>query len=262
MENFNLDSNQPGQQFVQEIWARLRHVIPEIPAAVVLVSDSIGRRAKLGHFAPTAWRARGRKRHEVSISPDQFASAPALLATFLHEAAHAILYTRRYPGGARKHRLGGVGADGDYHRAEFRDQCIRLGLRCEFGSKRRGWNLTDWPVSGVPSQYSEIVAFIEQNRPLGTSRREPRKPGPKPLPKSGHVRLVCRCMIGPRSIYVSPTVVEKGGILCEYCRAQFQPPVKERKRPRARNERGGPVAVAKPMRPDGTDDGAKPTAIV
>ena len=68
MENFNLDSNQPGQQFVQEIWARLRHVIPEIPAAVVLVSDSIGRRAKLGHFAPTAWRARGRKRHEVALA--------------------------------------------------------------------------------------------------------------------------------------------------------------------------------------------------
>ena len=114
--------------------------------------------------------------------------------------------------------------------------------------------------SSQPIQRDRCVHRAEPA--AGNLKARTKQAGPQATAQIRHVRLVCRCMIGPRSIYVSPTVVEKGGILCEYCRAQFQPPVKEGKRPRARNERGGPVAVAKPMRPDGTDDGAKPTAIV
>ena len=204
------------QKFLNEVWSRLRAAAPQIPVAIVLAADSDARRRHRGLFAPHVWRARGRKRHEVSISPDLFPSTPELLATFLHEAAHAILY-------GHKTHPGGVGRDGYYHRKEFRIQCRKLGLECSFLSNRHGFSITTWPASGIPKQYTNVARYINRHRPLGTGKESPSPPGSRPLPQSGHVKLMCRCTKEARCIYVRRAIANDRNILCTVCGSRFQP---------------------------------------
>jgi len=198
---------------LEEIWRQLQRIVPEIPDVVVVAADLGGRRRKRGHFAPCVWRARGRRRHELSISPDLFSSASGLLATIVHEAAHAIIY-KRGDGGA------GVGAGGYYHLKEFRNECRRLGLDCEYLNGRYGWTVTHWPKTGVPQRYTSVLTFIQANRILGTGAIRPRVERGRPTPKSGHLRLVCNCP-RERCVYVTPATAKQGGITCSQCNSPF-----------------------------------------
>ena len=142
-------------------------VIPGLPRAVVIPMDARGRRAALGHFAPSTWRVHGPERaHEVAISPHLFGSPDDLLATLLHEAAHAWLYVASDDDAAH---VGGVGRDRRCHRREFRDACRHLGLACEFHNGRYGWTATGWPETGVPDRYLTVLRILGQ-LPWGASR--------------------------------------------------------------------------------------------
>lgn len=137
---------------------------PCLPQVVVVIFAAGTRPSLRGHFANCVWRtASDGQGHEVAIDPNLFEQPEELLATMLHEAAHALLHDWGLNGGC--------GEDGYYHRVEFRNVCRRLGLECDFSNRRYGWNRTRWPVAGVPERYGRIVVMLRQELPWGRNTR-------------------------------------------------------------------------------------------
>src|SRR5215210_7413101 len=84
---------------IEQAWGELRNQISDLPPVVIVVLASAARKRKLGHFARSTWLDKeGQKAHEVAISPDLFQRPEGLLATLLHEAAHAYLFHRQPEG--------------------------------------------------------------------------------------------------------------------------------------------------------------------
>jgi hypothetical protein len=206
-----------ASRILEQAWEGLRKVIPGLPSAVLLPMDADGRRRKWGHFAPSTWRVRGpRHAHEVAISPALFSTPEELLATMLHEAVHALLYETDRSG----RHIGGVSADGYYHRHEFRDACVKLGLGCWYAHGRYGWTRTGWPSEGVPARYAGVVKVLAK-LPLGGGLGRRRRVEVRPTPPAGRVRLQCACA-PVRAIYVARSQVERGVILCTVWQTAFQ----------------------------------------
>ena len=172
----------------------------------------------LGHFDPNSWKApRPGQAHEIAINPRLFETPDELLGTLVHEAAHALLFATA---GKRATHVAGCGPDGFYHRTEFRDACSELGLECRFRNRRYGWATTQWPRTGPPAKYDQILAML-RDMPLGTGTIARRRQIGKPLPKAGHIRLTCNC---DRAIYLTPRAFGEGPITCGNCGRPFRKP--------------------------------------
>ena len=201
---------------LESAWRQLRTVESSIPDAVIVLIDGSKRNRKHGHFLVSSWKARGRRWiHEVAISPNLFDDPTGLLATMLHEAAHACLW--------EEGKRGGMGSSGYYHTKVFRDRCTEFGLKCEFYNTRYGWTLTSWPSKVLPIQYRDIRDNLKKTLPFGSGvgRRAP--VSGKPLPKSGRSKLECKCS-KPRRIFVPNSEIELGGIICSLCEEVFRQP--------------------------------------
>lgn len=146
---------------LERAWQMLRKLYPELPQAVIVIISADRRRGRLGHFSGAQWRYRAPQRiHEVGVSPDLFRQYEDLLEVLLHEAAHAILY--------KQDASAGCGSGGYYHRHEFRDKCIALGLECKFRNTRYGWTDTQWPPRRkVPTRYQGVLSYLRRHLPLG-----------------------------------------------------------------------------------------------
>jgi hypothetical protein len=189
----------------------------KLPLVVIMVLSAGDRTRKYGHLGHNTWEYRGKQRRsEVGINSLLFKTPESLLATMLHEAAHAAL--------SDNHNAG-MGSSRYYHTKKFRDTCFKLGLHCEFKDTRYGWTITSWPNDRIPKQYAPVVQYLKQNLPMGTSGSW-FKPKGKTLPKSGHIRLECSCKIhAENSILITKTMLKritrKGGIRCEICKTLF-----------------------------------------
>jgi SprT-like family len=199
---------------MEDAWESLRKIYPQLPRVVIVILSDGDRGYKWGHFSlNSGWRYRQQKRtYEVGINPRLFRYHKDLLETLLHEAAHAILH--------KKH--GGVSADGYYHNKLFRNACNELLLSCEFYNTRYGWTNTHWDNGQVPKLYMPILKKLKAELPMGVEGRKPPEIPGYELPLSGHIRLTCGCF--RRSIYVSKSVAEKGGVFCSFCEKKFQMP--------------------------------------
>lgn len=201
---------------LEAVWQRLGEQIHGLPGAVVLILHAHASRR--GHFSPSTWKyVADRNVHEVAVNPNLFETPAELLATLVHEAAHAVLFEGNP---ARINHCGGCSRDGYYHRREFRDQCRLLGLECGFVNNRYGWCRTWWPEGGVPDRYSAILNLLTNSLPWGTGAQPIFRVRTRETPKSGHVKLVCKCS-PPRRIYSTKSVLVKGGIRCECCNTNF-----------------------------------------
>ena len=205
------DRGSTATKCLEEAWAQLRLLIPRLPNAVIVLIDAATRQHRRGHFAQSTWKSRGRSNsHEIGISPVLFEHPAELLATMLHEAAHALNHENRIRDCSDRY----------YHRKEFRDTCLSLGLACWFTNTRYGFASTSWPETGaIPACYSSILDHLTMGMPRGAGLRQLAKARGKPLPKSGHVRLMCRCR---RVIYAGRTVADQGAISCSICRTDFR----------------------------------------
>ena len=200
---------------LEKSWSALCKVEPRIPTAVLTLVDARSRLGVRGYFADTQWKKPGRRggAHEVAISPQLIGQASHLLATILHEAAHAILFEAG--------KNAGVGSTRYYHTKVFRDQCIELGLECFFHNTRYGWTITQWPRGdGVPKRFLPALRILEC-LPSGTEKcRIVRRSGGR-LPPAGRTKLICKCSDEKRVIYVPNLVAAVGGIACSICNQAF-----------------------------------------
>jgi len=177
------DRGSTATKCLEEAWTKLRALIPGLPQAVIVLLDVRARSHLRGHFSHSTWKTYGRSNsHEIGISPALFEDPKKLLATLLHEAAHALNYERRVQDVTGRY----------YHRKEFRDTCVRFGLDCRFLHTRYGWTLTSWPQDGkIPRHYSPIIEHLKTSMPRGSVIQQSKTARIKPLPKTGPVRLEC-----------------------------------------------------------------------
>lgn len=198
---------------LETAWSMLIDLYHTIPHAVVTLLTAGDRRRKRGHLTHSAWQYRDdQRRHEIGISSDLFQNPEKLLCTMLHEAAHAILHKEN----------GGCSFDKnhDYHLKIFRDTCRNLGLKCEFQDTRYGWTLTSWPDNKISDIYMPVLKHLKMELPKGTGKGMYFSRPARKLPKSGHIKLSCKCDKA-RVIYVNKFELKKGGIRCDLCGSNF-----------------------------------------
>ena len=200
---------------LEAAWAMLIGLHHNIPHAIVTILTAGDRSHKSGHLSYSTWQYRDDKqRHEVGISPNLFHDPKRLLSTMLHEAAHAVLHKKN--GGCTPVA---PGKPRYYHRVSFRDTCQKFGLECEFRDTRRGWTNTSWPDGKIPDIYAQVLEHLKKELPKGTGSGIHVKAPGRQLPKSGHIKLSCKC--DKRSIYVNRSVLKKGRIRCDLCGFDF-----------------------------------------
>jgi hypothetical protein len=194
-------------------WAAIQARHPQVPAAVIVVGPGSGGGSglKLGHFAAMCWRHADATREGIAPLPEVFvggeglARGPAeVLATLLHEAAHALAHVREIKDTSRQ---------GRWHNAKFKALAEELGIEVT-KDPRIGWSPTSIP-DATKTSYAEVIE--ELRRALRTHRSVEVAPGGKTTSKTTPP-AVCGC---GRKIRVSRSALVEGPIVCGNCEGEF-----------------------------------------
>jgi hypothetical protein len=198
---------------LEDIWLEIRRRHPEIPRVVVIIaSGTEGKQARLGHHAPGRWTVAGEQRAEIMISGEGLRrGAPAVLATLLHEAAHALAAERGIQDTSRQ---------GRYHNRNFKTHAEELGITAEHDTKT-GWSTTTLPAHTAARYAAQIGALQaaitlwrhDEHHPStgtnGTARRN-----------SNLIAAICPC---GRCIRVAASTLAAAPITCQACGGSFEP---------------------------------------
>jgi hypothetical protein len=192
-------------------WEAIRHEHPDLPRAVLITgSGSLGTRrgVRLGHFAASRWRAGERGAlAEIFIGGEGLARGAApVLATLLHEAAHALAHERGINDTSRQ---------GRYHNRRFKALAEGVGLRVDH-HPTLGWSPTTLPES-TAARYATIIAALEQAL---TAHREGECRDPQAAPPRQSNLEPCVCACG-RRIRIAPSVLALGPVSCGVCEQPF-----------------------------------------
>ncbi len=196
---------------LEQTWRAIARRHPELPPAVLIVGAGSGSRhvLRLGHFAAERWRlaTEDRAMPEVFIGGEGLArGAGPVLATLLHEAAHALASVRGIQETSRR---------GQYHNKRFRLLAEELGLHVDYDT-RIGWSPTTLPDTTASAYAGEIAAL--QSALTAVRRPEP----PAGRDATGRSRTVPMALCGcPRRIRVAPSVLAAGPIICAVCEEPF-----------------------------------------
>jgi hypothetical protein len=190
-------------------WAEIRERHPELPAAVLITgAGTPGPRGgmRLGHFAASRWRTGGEATlGEVFVGGEGRArGARDVLATLLHEAAHALADRRQIQDTSRQ---------GRYHNQRFKRLAEELGLRVEH-HPTLGWSPTTLPDATAES-YAPVIAALEEALTVHRAA-EPTRPRAHPT----SVACVCSC---GRRIRIARSVLARGPVICGVCSEVFEP---------------------------------------
>lgn len=201
---------------LERAWSAIRARHPEIPAAVIVVGagSGTGPGLKLGHFAAMRWGAEpegstadGAKPDrlpEVFVGGEGLARGPAdVLATLLHEAAHALAYVRGIKDTSRQ---------GRWHNTRFKALAEELGIVVT-KDHRIGWS----PTSMQDHTRELYVATIDELSHALTLIRAAETGDAVGKAKSTPPS-VCSC---GRKIRASKAVLAAGAIMCGLCGTCF-----------------------------------------
>lgn len=164
---------------------------------------------KLGHFAAMRWHHGSDQLPEVFVGGEGLARGPVeVLATLLHEAAHALAHVRGIQDTSRQ---------GRWHNARFKALAEEVGIQTS-KDPRIGWSPTT-----VPARTQQVYAgTLDQ---LGAALRLYR--ASEPAVAGGKTKTPpCLCACG-RRIRVAPSVLAAGPITCGICHTPFQPEEQE-----------------------------------
>jgi len=194
-------------------WEATRREHLDLPPAVLITgSGSLGTRrgVRLGHFAASRWQAGDRgPLAEIFIGGEGLArGAGPVLATLLHEAAHALAHERGINDTSRQ---------GRYHNRRFKALAEAVGLRVDH-HPTLGWSPTILPES-TAARYATIIAALEQA--LIAHREGERRDPQAATPRQGNLEP-CVCACG-RRIRIAPSVLALGPVNCGVCEQPFLP---------------------------------------
>lgn len=198
---------------VEAIWHAVRERHGSVPPAVIQVASGreLQRVRRHGHWAASRWRVTGDDElvGEVFIAAERFSDGEAgVLATVLHEAAHALAFVRDVRDTSR---------GGRYHNKRFKVIAEGLGLGVEQGASN-GWSRTTAPAAVLDEYHADLAparAMVDR------VRRE--SAGGRPLKRRAtRCKLVCDC---GRAIMAAHGVAALGAIYCTLCGSAFVDPV-------------------------------------
>jgi hypothetical protein len=194
---------------LEQCWAaiRVRHV--EIPHAMIVVAsgspDRAGQAMKLGHFASHRWQHGDQRISEVLVSGEGLSrTAPEVLTTLLHEAAHALADVRDIKETSRQ---------GRYHNEKFAKLARELGLEPSKDSKI-GWSpctLPDTTAGLYTDSLTGLEAVLRVYRHAENHSTKDR---------NSNNGVSCECGCG-RKIRLSRSVFEQGPVICGVCDEPF-----------------------------------------
>jgi hypothetical protein len=195
-----------GVSALEASWEAIRAQHPDVPPAVVVIgAGSSSQRLRLGHFAASRWQTDNDALAEIFVGGEGLArGASPVLATLLHEAAHAIAHHRQIRDTSRQ---------GGYHNQRFKALAEQLGLQIDH-HPTLGWSpttITNTTVVRYAAALDQLEAALSTHRqPEAHSRK---RPGDANL-------LVCVCGCG-RRIRVAGGVLELAPIICSSCQQPF-----------------------------------------
>ena len=194
---------------LEDIWAAIRRHHPEVPAVVIIIASGTGgKHAKWGHHAPGRWHNGSAEHAEVMISGEGLARTPReVLATLLHEAAHALADARGVTDTSRQ---------GRYHNRKFALLATELGLDAT-ENDQFGWSATT-VTDATARRYADGLALLtaamtiwrngERTAPTGAKRN------------TNLIPASCPC---ERTIRVAASTLREAPITCQACDGQFGP---------------------------------------
>jgi hypothetical protein len=179
----------------------------------------MGKRQKWGHWAESRWDVAGERAGEVLIAGELLATGGGndpgrpveerVLATLLHEAAHALATVRSIQDTSRA---------GRYHNAQYAALAREVGLDVEQGPVY-GWALTRL-ATGTPERYAQVLSDL---REVLTGHRSSEmqggaKGGGSSSKTPTRVTIACGC---GRRAQIAPGVLALGEITCGRCGDAF-----------------------------------------
>jgi len=162
----------------------------------------------MGHYASGRWYASNVKHAEVMVSGEGLARTPRdVLATLLHEAAHALAAARGITGTSRQ---------GRYHNKKYALLAAELGLDVA-ATPGFGWTITTVPDTTAARYAAQLGALNDamtiwrndEPTPTGTARRN-----------TNLIAAACSC---GRKIRVAASTLDEAPITCRACDGHFKP---------------------------------------
>jgi curved DNA-binding protein CbpA len=194
---------------LEDTWMEIRRWHPEIPAVVIIIaSGTEGKQARFGHHAPGRWTVAGEQLAEIMISGEGLRRTPReVLATLLHEAAHALAHARGIKDTSRQ---------GRYHNKHFKTLAEQLGLTVEH-DQRFGWSPSVITDATAHMYTVQLTALAEA---MTLWRRDEAVTPATTRRNTNLIAAVCPC---GRSIRIAASTLAEAPITCQACDGDFQP---------------------------------------
>ena len=193
---------------LEDIWLEIRRWHPDIPPAVIIIaSGTDGKNPRWGHHAPGRWNVAGEQLTEIMISGEGLRrTAREVLATLLHEAAHALACERGIKDTSRQ---------GRYHNTKFKKCAEEAGLTVEHDNNF-GWSITTITPATELAYASQLQALTDA---MTLWRHGETTTGPKARRNTNLIAAICPC---GRSIRVAASTLAEAPITCQACDQDFQ----------------------------------------
>lgn len=202
----------PLQRVLDDLWARLRLSVPDLPPARLVVSPS----APSTNHAPERWHVPDPSTGVVTglvIGAQTLTDGPDVaLETILHEAAHILCWRRGINDTARR---------GQYHNGTYLAAADEVGLHWPDGVDRHvstGYStprLTDETRATFADLLGHLADAIDDALPHLAVPQTLRSGQPD------RIALQCECKGRPRKLWVSRTTEALGPIICGVCESAF-----------------------------------------
>ena len=194
---------------LEDTWTAIRRHHGQVPPVVIIIaSGTDSRQPKWGHYASGRWYASNVKHAEVMISGEGLARTPRdVLATLLHEAAHALAAARGIPDTSRQ---------GRYHNKKYAVLSRELGLDVT-ETPGFGWTITTVPDATATRYAAQLAALkdamtIWRNAEHITAAARGRSTN----------LIAAQCSCG-RKIRVAASTLDEAPIICQACDGHFKP---------------------------------------
>ena len=194
---------------LEDTWMEIRRWNPEIPPVVIIIaSGTDGKHPRWGHHAPGRWNVAGEQLTEIMISGEGLRrTARDVLATLLHEAAHALAHARGIKDTSRQ---------GRYHNTKFKACAEEVGLAVEHDAQT-GWSVTTITPATELAYAAQLQALTDA---MTLWRHGETTTGPKARRNPNLIAAICPC---GRSIRVAASTLAEAPITCQACDQDFQP---------------------------------------
>ena len=175
---------------------------------IIIASGTDGKHPRWGHHAAGRWNVAGEQLTEIMISGEGLRrTAREVLATLLHEAAHALAHARGIKDTSRQ---------GRYHNTKFKNCAREVGLAVEHDAQT-GWSVTIITPATELAYAAQLQALTDA---MTLWRHGEAATGPKARRSHNLIAAICPC---GRSIRVAASTLAEAPITCQACDQDFQP---------------------------------------